>query len=139
MPNTNFSKSYFSMSLQKFTIYYFVFVSILIGVVVALSHYFSGNQLFVPKFWLIFGFLASITYSAYALVAVGIKRDPQMGVSAIMGAITVKLLFSMVFVLVYSQKVHSDTTIFLIDFFSLYLLFSAFEIYCLLFNLRHQK
>ena len=127
------------MSLQKFTSYYFIFIGVLIGLVIVLDHVFGGSQLFVRQFWLIFWFLAGITYIAYVLVAVGIKRDPQMGISAIMGAIAAKLLFSMVFVLVYTQKVQSNTTIFLLNFFLLYLLFSVFEIYCLLFNLRHQN
>lgn len=127
------------MSLKKFTSYYFIFIGILIGVVILLDNMFPATLLFVPKFWLIFGFLAGITYIAYALVDIGIKRDPEMGISAIMGAIGVKLLFSMIFVLVYTQTVRGNTTIFLLNFFSLYLLFSVFEIYCLLFNLRHQK
>ncbi|MET4081453.1 hypothetical protein ABIB40_001399 [Pedobacter sp. UYP30] len=127
------------MSLSKFTSYYFILIGILLGVVFLLDQFVPRTQLFVPKFWLIFGFLAGITYIAYVLVAVGIKRDPQMGVMAIMGANAVKLLFCMGFVLVYTLKVPGNTTIFLANFFSLYLLFSVFEIYCLLFNLRHQK
>ncbi|MGY3053626.1 type IV secretory pathway TrbD component [Pedobacter sp. UYEF25] len=127
------------MSFQKFTSAYFIFIGILIGVVIALERTFGRSELFVKQFWLIFGFLAGITYIAYALVDIGIKRDPQMGVMAIMGANAVKLLFCMAFVLVYILKVPGNPTIFLVNFFSSYLLFSAFEIYCLLFNLRHQK
>ena len=127
------------MSLQKFTSSYFIFIGILIGLVIALEQIFGRSELFVQQFWLIFGFLAGITYIAYALVDLGIKRDPQMGVIAIMGANAVKLLFCMGFVLVYILKVPGNITIFLVNFFSSYLLFSAFEIYCLLFNLRHQK
>ncbi|MBC7417356.1 MAG: hypothetical protein H7325_04285 [Pedobacter sp.] len=127
------------MSLQKFTSSYFIFIGILIGLVIALEQMFGRSELFVQQFWLIFGFLAGITYIAYVLVDIGIKRDPQMGVIAIMGANAVKLLFCMGFVLVYILKVPGNITIFLVNFFSAYLLFSAFEIYCLLFNLRHQK
>lgn len=127
------------MSLQKFTSSYFIFIGILIGLVIALEQMFGRSELFVQQFWLIFGFLAGITYIAYVLVDIGIKRDPQMGVIAIMGANAVKLLFCMGFVLVYTLKVPGNITIFLVNFFSAYLLFSAFEIYCLLFNLRHQK
>lgn len=127
------------MSLQKFTSYYFIFIGILIGLVILLANLFPATLIFVQKFWLIFGFLAGITYIAYVLVAIGIKRDAQMGVMAIMGANAVKLLFCMAFALVYILKVPGNAQVFLANFFSLYLLFSAFEIYCLLLNLRHQK
>ena len=86
-----------------------------------------------------FGFLAGITYVAYVLVDIGIKRDPEVGVMAIMGSIAVKMIFCMAFVLIYSIKAKGIGLVFLLNFFSLYLLFTAFEIYCLLRNLRHQN
>ncbi|PWS31152.1 hypothetical protein DF947_15620 [Pedobacter paludis] len=116
-----------------------MFIGVLIGVVAVLPSIFSGLQLFVPNFWLMFGFLAGITYIAYLLVDIGIKRDPEVGIMAIMGSIAVKMLFCMAFVLIYSIKVKGIGVIFLLNFFSLYLLFSVFEIYCLLRNLRHQN
>ncbi|WP_240615392.1 hypothetical protein [Pedobacter paludis] len=127
------------MTLAKFTSIYLIFIGVLIGVVAVLPSIFSGLQLFVPNFWLMFGFLAGITYIAYLLVDIGIKRDPEVGIMAIMGSIAVKMLFCMAFVLIYSIKVKGIGVIFLLNFFSLYLLFSVFEIYCLLRNLRHQN
>jgi len=127
------------LTLAKFTSIYLIFIGVLIGVVAVLPSMFSGLQLFVPNFWLMFGFLAGITYIAYLLVDIGIKRDPEVGIMAIMGSIAVKMLFCMAFVLIYSIKVKGIGVIFLLNFFSLYLLFSVFEIYCLLRNLRHQN
>jgi len=127
------------LTLAKFTSIYLIFIGVLIGVVAVLPSIFSGLQLFVPNFWLMFGFLAGITYIAYLLVDIGIKRDPEVGIMAIMGSIAVKMLFCMAFVLIYSIKVKGIGVIFLLNFFSLYLLFSVFEIYCLLRNLRHQN
>jgi len=86
-----------------------------------------------------FGFLAGITYIAYIIVDIGIKRDPEVGVMVIMGSIAVKMIFCMAFVLIYSIKAKGIGLVFLLNFFSLYLLFTAFEIYCLLRNLRHQN
>jgi len=127
------------LTLAKFTSIYFIFVGVLIGVIAVLSSIFSGTQLFVPNFWLMFGFLAGITYIAYVVVDMGIKRDPEVGVMAIMGSIAVKMIFCMAFVLIYSIKVKGIGLIFMLNFFSLYLLFTVFEIYCLLRNLRHQN
>jgi len=86
-----------------------------------------------------FGFLAGITYIAYMLVDIGVKRDPEVGVMAIMGSIAVKMIFCMAFVLIYSIKAKGIGHVFLLNFFSLYLLFTVFEVYCLLRNLRHQN
>lgn len=127
------------MTLAKFTSIYFIFVGLLIGVIAVLPVVFPNQQLFVNNFWVMFGFLAGITYVAYMLVDIGIKRDPEVGVMAIMGSIAVKMIFCMAFVLIYSIKAKGIGLIFMLNFFSLYLLFTAFEIYCLLRNLRHQN
>jgi len=127
------------LTLAKFTSIYFIFVGLLIGVIAVLPVVFPDQQLFINNFWVMFGFLAGITYVAYVLVDIGIKRDPEVGVMAIMGSIAVKMIFCMAFVLIYSIKAKGIGLVFLLNFFSLYLLFTAFEIYCLLRNLRHQN
>lgn len=132
-------KELFSLTLAKFTSIYFIFTGVLIGIIAILPSLFSGAQLFIPNFWVMFGFLAGITYIAYVLVDIGIKRDPEVGIMAIMGSIAVKMIFCMAFVLIYSIKAKGIGLVFLLNFFSLYLLFTAFEIYCLLRNLRHQN
>ncbi|RDC57581.1 hypothetical protein DU508_08770 [Pedobacter chinensis] len=116
-----------------------MFVGLLIGIIAVLPVLFPGKQLFIDNFWVMFGFLAGITYVAYMLVDIGIKRDPEVGIMAIMGSIAVKMIFCMAFVLIYSIKTKGIGTVFLLNFFSLYLLFSVFEVYCLLRNLRHQN
>ena len=83
--------------------------------------------------------MAAITYIAYVLVNIGLKRNPQAGVMAIMGSIGVKMIFCMAFVLIYSIKAKGDGLLFILNFFSIYLLFTVFEMYCLLRNLRHQN
>lgn len=127
------------MTLAKFTSIYLIFVGLLIGITAVLQALFTSQMLFVSNFWLMFGFLAGITYIAYAVVDIGIKRDPEVGIMAIMGSIAVKMIFCMAFVLIYSIKVMEIGLLFMLNFFSLYLLFTAFEIYCLLRNLRHQN
>ncbi|WP_225872184.1 hypothetical protein [Pedobacter frigidisoli] len=109
------------------------------GIIAVLPLIFPEKQLLVNNFWVMFGFLAGITYVAYLLVDIGIKRDPEVGIMAIMGSIAVKMIFCMAFVLIYSIKAKGLGVIFLLNFFSLYLLFSVFEVSCLLRNLRHQN
>ena len=127
------------MSLSKFTLSYLLYCLVLGVIAWSLPILFPNETLLVPKFWLVFGFLGGITYIAYLVVYLGTKRDPETGIMAIMGSIAIKMLFSMAFVLIYSLNSTGSGFVFVLNFFSLYLLFSFFEIYCLLRNLRHQN
>jgi len=127
------------LNLAKFTLYYVIYTLILAGIAYALPFLFPHVTLLVNKFWLVFGFLGGLTYIAYLTAFFGIKIDPQAGVMAIMGSIVLKMIFSLAFVLIYSLNSTEKGIVFALNFFSLYLLFSFFEIYSLLCNLRHQN
>ena len=127
------------MSLQRFISYYILYTAVLAGIAVALPYVFPSVSLLANKFWLIFGFLSVLTLIAYILAFFGIKHNPETGVMAIMGSIVLKMLFSMAFVLIYSLNHKGKDLLFVFNFFSLYLLFTCFEIYGLLRNLRHQN
>ena len=99
----------------------------------------AATTILVPKFWVIFGFLAGLTMIAYAVSWMGLQKGVETSVNVLMGGITIKLLLSMVLVLVYLQKNRVDSVLFATEFFSLYFLFTAFEVYALLLNLRHQN
>jgi len=127
------------LTLPRFTILYLIYGLVLAGVAAALPFLFPDTRLLVDKFWLLFGFLGGLTYIAYLTAYIGIKMDPQAGVVAIMGSIVLKMIFSLAFVLIYSLNSKEKGVVFALNFFSLYLLFSFFEIYSLLCNLRHQN
>lgn len=129
----------FRLSITRFTLLYLLFCCLLAAAYAVLPLIFQNPALLIDKFWVMFFFLGGITYIAYLVADLGMKRNPEVGVMAIMGAITVKMLFSLAFVLIYSQKNGPLGLNFLLSFFSLYLFFSFFEIYCLLRNLRHQN
>lgn len=125
------------MSLRKFIVAYFIYTSVLAGVAILLKSLLPG--IIAGQFWLVFGFLAGLTLIAYLLAHFGIERNPQIGVFAILGSVVLKMLFAMAFVLIYSLKQAKGDLAFALNFFSLYLLFSLFEILGLLRNLRHQN
>lgn len=127
------------MSLTRFILSYILYTAVLGAVAYFLPTIFPDVKLFVAKFWVLFGFLAGITFVAYILAFLGIKRNPEAGIMAIMGSIALKMLFSMAFVLIYSLNSKEKGLVLVLNFFSLYLLFSFFEIYALLRNLRHQN
>jgi hypothetical protein len=127
------------LSIARFTLFYFLYC-ILLALIAYLGPFaFPHTVVLVKKFWIVFGFLAGITFIAYAVADLGIKRNPETGIMAIMGSIALKMIFSMAFVLIYSLNTKEKGMVFVLNFFSLYLLFSFFEIYSLLRNLRHQN
>jgi len=111
----------------------------LAGIAYLLPIVFPDTRVLTEKFWLVYFFFAVITYIAYFCADLGLKRNPEVGIMAIMGSIAVKMFFSLAFVLIYSLNAKEKGMIFVLNFFSLYLLFSFFEIYSLLRNLRHQN
>ncbi|MFA4867083.1 MAG: hypothetical protein WC623_02745 [Pedobacter sp.] len=127
------------MSLARFTFSYLLYTAVLGGIAYILTIIFPGVTILTGKFWIVFGFLAGITFIAYVVADLGIKRNPEVGIMAIMGSIALKMIFSMAFVLIYSLNTKEKGMVFVLNFFSLYLLFSFFEIYSLLRNLRHQN
>lgn len=86
-----------------------------------------------------FAFLGGITYIAYFLVILGMKISPESSILAIMASIGVKMFFALAFVLIFRAKQGGIDLLFVLNFFSLYLLFTLFEISALLRNLRHQN
>ncbi|WP_256014360.1 hypothetical protein [Desertivirga xinjiangensis] len=127
------------MSIIKFTGLFTVF-TLLIGLVfygIEISD--VKDVVLIPKFWVVFGFLFFLTVIAYAVSWFGLKKGGESSAFVLMGAITIKLLLSMAFVLVYLLKISVKDTFFAIQFFSLYFLFTSFEVYALLCNLRHQN
>ena len=127
------------MTLTRFALLYFLYCAFIGALAFGLASAFPAVRILADKFWLVFGFLAGLTFIAYIFADLGIKWNPEAGVMAIMGSIAIKMLFSMAFVLIYSLKSSGKPLVFVLNFFSLYLLFTFFEIYCLLRKLRHQN
>ncbi len=118
------------MSTARFTLYYVLYSAAIAIVAYSIPFLFPDVQILTGKFWVIYFFFAGITYIAYSGASFGLKRNPETGIMAIMGSIAVKMFFSMAFVLIYSLNSKEKGMVFVLNFFSLYLLFSFFEIYC---------
>lgn len=82
--------------------------------------------------------MAGITLLVYALAVIGLKKGGDHQSSILLAAIVLRLLLTLCFILFYIVKIRVDAVLFIVNFFSIYLLFTVFEIYCLLCNLRHQ-
>jgi hypothetical protein len=104
-----------------------------------LEHANPSDVILVPQFWMLFSFLIIITVVAYLCSIIGLKKGSESSIYVIMGVATVKLLLCMTLVLIYSLNFRVNAVLFAIEFFSLYFLFTSFEVYALMCNLRHQN
>lgn len=127
------------MKLSRFFILYTIFTLFLGLSAFFIDSNYPDKNLLIPKFWVIFGAIALLTLLAYIFSWIGIRKGGEFSIVAMMGSILVKLLFCMVLVLVYLLKFKVNDIIFVANFISLYFLFTAFEVYALLCNLRHQN
>ena len=127
------------LTLGRFALFYILYCAFIGGIALVLPVILPQYAILAPKFWMMFGFLSGITFIAYSVAYLGIKHHPETGIMAIIGSIIVKMLFSMAFILIFSLKGVEKPVIFMLNFFSLYLLLTGFEISSLLRNLRHQN
>ncbi|MDB5032590.1 hypothetical protein [Mucilaginibacter sp.] len=101
---------------------------------------YSGNQSYlIPQFWGLFAFISILTLIVLIAILVGQAIDPEMYAQYFMGATAFKLFACLIFILVFVLKHKVDKAVFMGNFFYLYFLNTAFEVYVLLRNLRNQN
>jgi hypothetical protein len=105
----------------------------------AIQFVFNRVDLLIPGFWLLFAAFAAVHLLIYIISSWGMIIGNKATVRLSLGGTSLKFLLWMIFTFFYLRKYHVDGAKFLFNFFYLYLLHSAFEIYSLFCNLRDQK
>jgi len=119
-------------------LFYLLFVVILAVAPLWLAQ--NGHaELITPHFWLIFFFLSGLTLAVVITVMLGQQIDGERGAQFFLAATVFKILSCLVFALVFLLKNKVNKYVFVADFFYIYFLNMAFEIYTLLRNLRNQN
>ena len=126
------------MNLKKYIAGFAGFTALLIAGIVLLQ-YIIGSAFFIPGFWMVFAFIAVATLIAGLCALQGVKRSGDLSVYIILGATTIKLLLCMALAVFYLLNYKVKGLFFAANFFSVYLLFTVFEVYTILYNLRHQN
>lgn len=117
----------------------FILFVIITAIPPVLLNYTGHANWLVPRFWLIFFFISALTFITFFLVNFVGKINYSLYTQTFLAATTVKILVAMSFALFFVMKVKPDNGIFLANFFYVYFLNIAFEIYGLLCTLRNQK
>jgi len=126
------------MKITQSILSYLLF-TLLLAVPPMLLIYNGDTDLITVHFWLIFAFLSGLTFFAVMLVLVVHVRKPDFAAQAFLAATTVKILACLIFIFIFLTKNKVNKLVFISDFFYIYLLNTAFEVYILLRNLRHKN
>jgi len=97
------------------------------------------TEYIIVKFWLLFGYLTVLTLVVIAAVLAANKKSSELVAPVFLATTTVKILGTLFFVLFFLRKNHVEKFVFAGDFFYVYFLNTAFEVYGLLRNLRNQN
>jgi hypothetical protein len=125
------------MKIYQALLFYIWFTFIIAIPPFALNKY-GHADLLISEFWLIFFFLSGLTLLVVASILIVRQMFPTMFSEAFMGATVVKILGCLIFVVIFLAKNKVNKYVFLGDFFYVYFLNTAFEVYILLRTLRHK-
>ncbi|WP_257657476.1 hypothetical protein [Parapedobacter lycopersici] len=127
------------MKFSRFAILYISFSLAVALLALGLQHFMETVPVLSPHFWLLFAVIFLLTGLAYGLSDIGIRKGGQVSILSLMGGLFLKLLISLVVIAVLIIKFPENKLLTAINFFSLYFLFTLFEVICLLRNLRDQN
>ncbi|MGV3763079.1 hypothetical protein [Parapedobacter sp.] len=127
------------MTLLRFVLYFHGFSLVIAGIAAVLPAIFTDTPVLSPHFWLLFVVVFATTLVAYILSDLGIRKGGELSILSLIGGLFLKLLACLVAVAVLIIKYPENKMLTALNFFSLYFLFTTFEVSCLLRNLRDQN
>lgn len=117
--------------------YFFLYTLVTFFAIKTAVNLLPNQNILIEKFWVIFGFIATLTLLAVNICLYVIQFKTKYSTFIILGVNVIKLFFCMILVIFYLQIYTVKPILFIANFFLAYLLFTFFEIYTLLINLRH--
>ncbi len=126
------------MSIPRFSILFLIYSLVVVAIPLLLEgrvRFPTVSAYYIPLSL----FLFFLTLIVYILSYLGIKKGGQTSVLALLGGLTLKMIFSLSLMLVLILKTTDNQKVLAGNFFYLYFLFTVFEVSCLLRNLRDQN
>jgi hypothetical protein len=121
------------------SVFSFLLFIIIIAIPPALLQYTGNTSLLANDFWTVFIFMSVLTLLLVAGMLAAKQKNQEYFTPAFLAGTTIKLLACLIFIFVFVVRNTTNKHVFLVDFIYIYLLNTAFEIYVLLRNLRHEK
>ncbi|NIJ51993.1 hypothetical protein [Dyadobacter arcticus] len=110
--------------------------TIILGIAFFLVEQFYPSTLLHPYIWYILGFFFGLSFFAHRLMEFGLRNNREKFVTFYISTIVVRIILSLVFIALFLFNGLTDSLLFVINFFVLYLFYTCFEIYGLYRNLR---
>lgn len=120
-------------------VFYFILFTLITGLMfLCIQKYFNSN-FWLTNFWFVFALLFVIVFLSFSGSLFVILKTKTNATFILLAIQVFKFFLCLLFAVIYIQFIKVKAVVFVSNFFSIYLLFSIFEIYSLLFNLRHQN
>jgi hypothetical protein len=126
------------MKISQAILYFLVF-TVILAIPPLLLHYTGNTGLLTPNFWVLFFFIAGLTFLVVIMMLFVAQQNSEYFAQAFLGGTTFKILVCLIFIFVFSRNNTPDKPVFLANFAYIYLLNMAFEVYVLLRKLRHEN
>jgi hypothetical protein len=127
------------MKLLHFVAYYHAFGALVALLAIGVQRLAEPVVILGPHFWLLYAVVFTLTLVAYILSDLGIRKGGEISIYSLIGGLFIKLFACLAAVAVLIIKFPENKTLTAFNFFSLYFLFTVFEVICLLRNLRDQN
>lgn len=121
------------MNLQRFFVRLIAYALLLGTVIYALQQY---TALIPNGTWMVFGFFFSISFIIFLLSKFVLKTSPATSIKLLLITLMIRLFLSFGFFVIYVSVSGNTSVSFAVIFMILYLLFTVFENYHLVINLR---
>ena len=113
-----------------------ILATLLIGIVLFLAQHFKFDSYIHPDIWYILAFFFGLSFLIHRLMEFGLRNNREKFVTFYLSTIVGRLILSLVFIALFLYRGLTDSFLFVINFFALYLFYTCFEIYGLYCNLR---
>lgn len=92
-----------------------------------------------PFIWIAVAFFYLLTLALYSMAMMGLKRSQKTFTVSVLGSMTLRFIFSLLFLVIYLIINPEKNKAFIISFLFLYLFYTIFEIFQLVRKLRPEK
>jgi hypothetical protein len=113
-----------------------IIATIILGIVLFLAQRFGLDSVIHPHIWYILAFFFGLSFLIHRLMEFGMRNNREKFVTFYISTIVGRLILSLAFIAIFLYIGLTDSFLFVINFFALYLFYTCFEIYGLYCNLR---
>jgi O-antigen/teichoic acid export membrane protein len=110
--------------------------TLILGIVFFLVQYLGAGAFLHPKIWYILIFFFGLSFFGHRLMEIGLRNNREKFVTFYIATIVGRMVLCLAFIAAFLYAGLTDSFLFIVNFFALYLFYTCFEIYGLYRNLR---